>query len=326
MQVDVEADADAGADAADVEFSDVQVADVRVTGVKSAAAQVVVADGEAAGVLNVESDSDSSGSSSASSVGRRSRSRSRQRNKQVGAVAATALLTAQEPLDLEEAERIVEHVLTMPTSFAARLQNEGGAVAIMVEMGVTIDISPQEADPNQSVLRISGTAHAVGRATSEVQLLYDSDAKEARRAKDAVQTMAQVEVPGEEVNVVLGRNSALVAELRARCGGVMIALQPSERPGGPLTVFIGPGPACQVAKAEKELRESLLDAEVEAAAADEDAEEAAAEGEAGRPTEAPGAAASGSELEAQAADAADPPTGAAVAAGVASVAEASVAA
>lgn len=275
MQVDLEA-----VDTEDVEFADAETGDVKVTGVKVARVRSAKAavDRETS-VVDIGSDSDSSSSSSDT---RRSRSRS-VRNKRTGAAAATALLTSHDPLDIDEAERVIVRELVLPTRFAAQLQCEGGAVAIMVEMGVDISVLPREADPNESALLISGTRHSVGRAAAELGLQHaaflkgeEAEAQAREKAKDCAQVIASVELPSEHAILVLNSNGALVRELRAKCGGLMIALQPSEKPGGPLTVFIGPGDRAQVAKAEQELHDHLLDAECEEAAAEDELEEEAA--------------------------------------------------
>eukprot|EP00913_Durusdinium_trenchii_P027103 g25434.t1 len=77
-------------------------------------------------VTLVESDSDSSSSGS---------QRSRSKRLASGAAAATALLSAAQPLDVDEAERVMSRVLCLPTAFVGPLQHEGGLVEVMADAG-----------------------------------------------------------------------------------------------------------------------------------------------------------------------------------------------
>lgn len=58
---------------------------------------------------------------------------SAQRRQCHGAAAATALLTATKPLDVDEATQVIQRQVSFPTSFAGPLQHEGGLVQIMAE-------------------------------------------------------------------------------------------------------------------------------------------------------------------------------------------------
>mmetsp|Transcript_122965 Transcript_122965/g.244669 ORF Transcript_122965/g.244669 Transcript_122965/m.244669 type:complete len:375 (-) Transcript_122965:45-1169(-) len=211
-------------------------------------------------VVDINSDEESSPSSDSGSS---SRSRSRQRNKSVGAAAATALLSAAEPLELDAADRDAERELTLATSFAARLQHEGGLVAIMVDTGSQISIMPLEADPSKSVLRICGGAHAVGRATASVEVAHE----QYQRALSSGPVLGRVEVPAAYLGPVIGANGEGLLEVREKCAGIMIALMPAEQPGGPTVAVLGPGDAVQVSNAERELRSRLLLAEAAVEAA-----------------------------------------------------------
>lgn len=250
----------------------------------------------AAAVFCVESDSESSSSSG--------RSRSRERKQQVGAAAATALLTSTQPLDIDEAERLIEQELAMPTSFAVRLQHEGGAVALMAEHGVNMTIKPRDDMPEESIISIAGTALAVGRTLSALELEYTKEQQAKALAAEMEEIMAQVAIPSEHMSATIGANGSALAEVRARCGGLMIALQPSETPGGPFTAHIGPGQRRHVVKAEKELRERLLEAELaKAAAADVELKEPQGTTEAAKEVaEAPEASAASEAAESMNAD------------------------
>lgn len=261
---------------ADVEVTDADIGVVRVTGKSASNGKhgsgaagdcSEVADLERkraakADVVEIASDSGSSSSDSESS----SRSRSRQRSKCVGAAAATALMTSVQPLDVDEPERAVERELVLPTGFVVPLQHEGGLVAIMVETGAQICVLPRNEDPNESVVRLSGSEHAVGRAVSSLELAHSTH-KQAEAAASAAPVLAQVEIPAQHLNAVVGPNGQGIAEVRSKCAGIMIAVQPSEQPGGPVTAFIGPSDKEQVVRAEREIRERLLLAEAAASAA-----------------------------------------------------------
>lgn len=203
----------------------------------------------------IDSGSDSSGSSSSSS----SRSRSRRRNLCAGAVVATAMFTAEKPLDIDEADQLIEQELELPTAFAARHQHEGGMVAIMAETGAFISVSPKVADAQTSVLRVAGTAHAVGRAVSQLQLVHREHDLGA-----GGEEIVQVEVPADRLGAVVGPNQAGIAEIRAKCGGVMIAMMPPEQPGASLTAYVGPGRKALVEQAAEELRQRIMSDEAAA--------------------------------------------------------------
>mmetsp|Transcript_160578 Transcript_160578/g.283134 ORF Transcript_160578/g.283134 Transcript_160578/m.283134 type:complete len:393 (-) Transcript_160578:12-1190(-) len=218
--------------------------------------------------VNIDSDSDEGSSSSSS---RRSRSRSRDRgNKSLGAAAATALLTAAAPLDVDECARIVERTLALPTSFAMPLHHEGGTVAIMAETGTVISVSPK--DSQDSTVHVSGVADAVGKALWQLQELHETHVKEATAAAAAAEAaaklehMEQLEIPSRHMSAVVGPNGASIADVRAKCGGIMIAIQPPSEPGGPLMAVIGPGERTNVLLARRELRKRLEAAEPAAAA------------------------------------------------------------
>jgi len=247
-------------------------------GVPAAASSVEVVDD----IVNINSDEDSSASSDSGSS---SRSRSQRRNKSVGAAAATALLSAAEPLELDTAGVDVQRELILPTSFAAGLQHKGDLVAIMVETGSQISILPLEADPSKSVVRISGGAHAVGRATASVEVAHEDH----KRALSAGPVLGRLEVPSAYLGPVVGANGEGLLEVREKCGGIMIALMPAEQPGGPTVAVLGPGDAVQVSNAERELRSRLLLAEAAAEASAHGIVQAVANGSAKDPADvAPG--------------------------------------
>jgi len=104
----------------------------------------------------------------------------------------------------------------------------------------------------------------VGRAVSSLELAH-AGYRSAEAATPA-QRLAQVEVPAECLSAVVGPGGEAIAEVRALCGGIMIALQPSEKSGGPMTAFIGPSDPEQVARAERAIRERMLLAEAAAEA------------------------------------------------------------
>lgn len=131
-----------------------------------------------AGAAVTQIDLGSESSSSSSSIGHKNR-----RNNTVGAAAATALLSSQAPLDIDEAERLIEKAISLPTAFAARLQHEGGMVAIMAEFSVNISVLPSELDAEESIVSISGTGQAIGHASSHVELLFDTFKEEQQEAK-----------------------------------------------------------------------------------------------------------------------------------------------
>eukprot|EP00747_Dinoflagellata_sp_TGD_P022812 gnl/TRDRNA2_/TRDRNA2_129342_c2_seq1.p1 gnl/TRDRNA2_/TRDRNA2_129342_c2~~gnl/TRDRNA2_/TRDRNA2_129342_c2_seq1.p1 ORF type:complete len:478 (+),score=118.33 gnl/TRDRNA2_/TRDRNA2_129342_c2_seq1:66-1436(+) len=314
---------------------DVTNVDLEVTGVKrttpssTAAATGVkrqrkVVDLAEDDVVAIESGNESSGSSSSSSSSGRSRIRSR--NQTFGAAAATALLSASQAVDVDESERVIERQLALPVGSATRLQQVGEFISVMADTGSVINVAAHVDNPKESMLHISGTEIAVGRAVSQLEMLYIGhlqsvlrpgaavlirglqsnpqlngtegccerwDEKAQRwvvRIETAEQTrhmslkvmnldalestpqapqpeatveapchnvMAQVEVPAELMSAVVGPNGSALVELRNACGGIMIAMQPSEQPGGPLTAFVGPGPKEHVELAERTLRKRL---------------------------------------------------------------------
>jgi len=223
-------------------------------------------------VVNIDSESESGSTSSGDTS--RSRSRSRDRaNKRLGAAAATALVTATIPFDVEECDRIVERELALPTAFAMQLQHEGGLVAVMADTGTVVGVTPK--DSQQSVLSISGYADTVSRAIRHLEELYAAHVESERAAASAAAERAEteniewLEIPVEYLSAVVGPNGSGIAEVRERCSGIMVALQPSTEPGGPMTAFIGPGCHESVLLAKHELRQRMQFSETsEGAAAD----------------------------------------------------------
>jgi hypothetical protein len=204
--------------------------------------------------VDVDSASESSSSSSS-----RSRSRSRA-NKRLGAAAAAALVTASAPLDVDECEKIVERQLTLSTAFARQLQtNDVSLVAIMAETGSVIDISTQVQDSEQSSVKISGTISAVGRAAWQLEQLQaaheEEDLAATKRAER--ECLEQLEIPSQHLNAIVGPNNVAIAEIRGRCDGIMIAMQPPSSPGDPVIAFIGPGLREHVLHAKKDLQSRL---------------------------------------------------------------------
>mmetsp|Transcript_27339 Transcript_27339/g.63745 ORF Transcript_27339/g.63745 Transcript_27339/m.63745 type:complete len:320 (+) Transcript_27339:98-1057(+) len=208
------------------------------------------ASGSGAAVVDIESDSGSS-SSSSSGIERR--------NKRVGAAAATALLTSQKPLDIEEAEQLHTRELEFPTSFAARFHHEGGLVAIMVESGTDINLRPSISDQEKSVLHITGTDHGVGRAASQIQLAFETHVAAQELAADDGKEdhLVQLEVPSSQAGRLMKNGGALIAKVRESHSGVMIAVQPPTEPGGPALAVIGPGRLPAVKKASAALKVKL---------------------------------------------------------------------
>eukprot|EP00931_Biecheleriopsis_adriatica_P052789 TRINITY_DN30780_c0_g1_i1.p1 TRINITY_DN30780_c0_g1~~TRINITY_DN30780_c0_g1_i1.p1 ORF type:complete len:391 (+),score=115.33 TRINITY_DN30780_c0_g1_i1:61-1173(+) len=202
-----------------------------------------------ADITLVESGSESSSSGSSS------RSRSQRRNKCVGAAAAAALMTAQAPLDVDEADRLIDQQIKLPTKFAARLQHEGGFVAIMADLQVNISVTPSDDGMQDSVVSVSGTDIAVGRAVEQIEGQFRSFSEEQKQTEAAAarQHMAKVEIPSQFLSAAVGPNGGDLPKVREKHGGIMIALMPPQEAGGPLTVHIGPGMRQQVEGAESEL-------------------------------------------------------------------------
>eukprot|EP00929_Paragymnodinium_shiwhaense_P084526 TRINITY_DN45196_c0_g1_i1.p1 TRINITY_DN45196_c0_g1~~TRINITY_DN45196_c0_g1_i1.p1 ORF type:complete len:459 (-),score=98.07 TRINITY_DN45196_c0_g1_i1:140-1516(-) len=248
---------------------------VAVTGVRKAPADPEAPKLEKCKLASVEVKSDSEdSSSSSSSSGSRTRRLSRQ--ERLGAAAAAAVLSAAAPLDVDEAEKVTHTQITVPSKFAMRLQHEGGLIALMAETNTVIEVSPSAGDASKSVARISGKPEQAGRATVRLQEMCkdeaDNDVAQVeavkRRKREIEAALAsgcdiseELEVPSAHFQAVLGaggRNS--LSAVRERCGGVMIVVQPSMVPGGPLLAMIGPGKAQHVLRAKEELSNRLTEA------------------------------------------------------------------
>jgi len=217
----------------------------------------------AKGAMVIDSGSESSSSSSSSDDRSRSRGRRvRTAQERLGAAAGAAILTAAAPLDVDECDAIVERELSMPTDLAMELQHEGGLVAIMAETSTVIAAWPLP-DTGRSVLRISGNGGGVGRAAWQLEQLREEHrsrqeaAAQVAEERDANERLEQLEIPPERMSAVVGPNGAHLAQIREKCGGIMIALQPSADPRGPLTAFIGPGRRASVLLAKRELQRRL---------------------------------------------------------------------
>jgi len=221
-----------------------------------------------AACLLVESDSDSGSSDSSSS---RSRSRGRRGSSQrgLGAAAGAALVTAVQPLDIDEAERVVERVLVLPTEDAMQLQHDGSIVAIMADTGAVVDVAPSE-DLSRSRLRVAGTAAAAGKAAWELEQLHKAlvEKRIAAEADAFMADMSRIEefqIPVQHVSAVVGNNGCDLAAIRGRCGGIMIALRPPSESGGAMVACLGPGDLEHVESALRELTERLRRAREEEA-------------------------------------------------------------
>ncbi|CAK9073705.1 unnamed protein product [Durusdinium trenchii] len=203
-------------------------------------------------VTLVESDSDSSSSGS---------QRSRSKRLASGAAAATALLSAAQPLDVDEAERVMSRVLCLPTAFVGPLQHEGGLVEVMADCMVNISVQPVDMKPKDTEIKISGTEHAVGRAVSQIELHFEPFAEAERKAKAEAESghMEEVSIPEPLLCAALGPNGRDLPKVREPCGNVMIALMPPK--SGELLALIGPGTQEQVQSAKKELLRRIAVAE-----------------------------------------------------------------
>eukprot|EP00434_Breviolum_minutum_P038408 symbB.v1.2.034068.t1/scaffold4254.1/size42344/2 len=199
-------------------------------------------------VTLVESDSESSSAGS-----------SAQRRQCHGAAAATALLTATKPLDVDEATQVIQRQVSFPTSFAGPLQHEGGLVQIMAECDVNISVQPGDS-VDATAISISGTEHAVGRAVAQIELQFKAFAEAERKAKEEAESnhMDQVKIPEQLLCGAVGPNGRDLPQVREKCG-VMIALMPPE--SGNLTAHIGPGREEQVQFAKAELLQRISAAE-----------------------------------------------------------------
>merc|ERR1712066_9300 len=69
--------------------------------------------------------------------------------------------------------------------------------------------------------------------------------------------LGQIEIPAEHLNAVVGVNESAIADIRKKCGGIMIAMMPAEKPGAPLIAYVGPGPRKHVDLAEQIIRQRL---------------------------------------------------------------------
>ncbi|CAJ1442287.1 unnamed protein product [Effrenium voratum] len=182
-----------------------------------------------------------------------SRSRSRSQRRHGGAAAAAALLSAQAPLDVDEAERLIQRVLSFPTRFAGSLQHEGGLVAVMAECDVNISVQPESDSLQNTAIHIAGTAHSVGRAVSQIELQFEAFAEAERKAKAEADSghMEETQIPQNVLSAALGPNGADLPKVRQKFGGIMIALMPPK--DGVFTAMIGPGTEEQVQQAKADL-------------------------------------------------------------------------
>lgn len=208
----------------------------------------ILATNATAPVVAIDSGSDGGSSSSSSS-----RSRSRSRNKHLGAAAGAALLTAAAPLDVDECEKVVDQEINFPTPFAMQLQHAGNMVAVMAETGTVIGVSPLET--GNCILRISGTSASVKQASWQLEQLHARHIEEERIAlrEAEANVIENLEFPSDFLNALVGPNGAALVELRERCGGIMIAMQPPTCEGAPMTAFIGPGERANVDRAKEDL-------------------------------------------------------------------------
>merc|ERR1712146_540424 len=104
-----------------------------------------------------------------------------------------------------------------------QLQVEGTTVAIMSETGAVIGVSPKES--MQSSLSVSGNSAAVARAVWQLKELHANN-KQEDAAADPSEVIEQLDIPGKHFNPIMGA----VAEIRDRCGGIMIAMKPPDEP------------------------------------------------------------------------------------------------
>eukprot|EP00927_Polykrikos_kofoidii_P038483 TRINITY_DN32840_c0_g1_i1.p1 TRINITY_DN32840_c0_g1~~TRINITY_DN32840_c0_g1_i1.p1 ORF type:complete len:469 (+),score=68.44 TRINITY_DN32840_c0_g1_i1:114-1409(+) len=214
---------------------------------------------------SVDSGDDSSSSSS-------SRSRSRQRVAAVqrsgGAAAGAAIVSATAPLDVDEADRVEEREMFFPTTEAMHLEQEGCLITVMVESGACISMRPlppgsDAEDGNTSVIRFTGSTAAVTRAASEIVRMHrdlvqthaETARSEAATAENSV--LQQLNIPANLMSAIVGSDGSALGDIRMRCGGIMIALHPSEDLADQLTALIGPGPRESVFQAKRELQERL---------------------------------------------------------------------
>jgi len=203
----------------------------------------------------VESDDDGAVSSSSSSS---TTSRSRRGQKRLGAAAAAALVTASEPLDVDEADRVVKRQIELPTALALQLQHEGDLMAIMAETAANIRV--EQLDAKNSVLSISGASSSVGRAAWQVQQLQASHEQkdgDAGGEKGAEPGFASFKFPHQCVSAVVGHDGRDLPAIRKICGDIMIALSPPSSSEEPWTACIGPGDASNLQKAVAELTRRL---------------------------------------------------------------------
>merc|ERR1712216_793374 len=146
-----------------------------------------------------------------------------------------------------------EQELTLPTAFAMQFQHGGDIVAIMAETGTVIGVSPLET--GNSTLSISGKSAAVKQASWQVEQLNAAHMEEERVASRLVEApvLEYFEFPRELMNEIVGPNGSAIVELRERCGGIMIAMQPPTCEHGSMTAVIGPGRKADANSAKEEL-------------------------------------------------------------------------
>merc|ERR1712048_419057 len=112
----------------------------------------------------------------------------------------------------------------------------------MAETGAVIAAWPHPNDTLKSMLRISGTSTSVGRASWQLEQLHKEHIeREAMATKPVTEhvtqaIMEQIEIPAMHMSAVT--NASFLADVRDKCGGIMIALQPSLESGGPLLACI----------------------------------------------------------------------------------------
>lgn len=237
--------------------------DVAIVGEAVDLMKVAVVAGDAPAV-DVGSGSESTSCSSSSGSGSRARyARAAARLQQrAGAAAAAAVLSAAAPLDVDEDDRVCEREVVLPTDFALRLQHEGDLVALMADTGTVISARPGTAGSTTG-LHIAGRTTGTARAAWQLEQLHrDHVAQEELSTKMAAEEavtarLEQLEIPSALMSRIMGANGKGLEEVREKCGGIMIALQPPSVSGGPLIAFIGPGQREYVLLAKRELTRRL---------------------------------------------------------------------
>jgi len=115
----------------------------------------------------------------------------------------------------------------------------------MAETGTDISVIP--ASGGESRIRVCGTIDGVGKAAWQLKELH----KEQQEKKAFKSVHALI----EELHILSRVTSSRLADIRQRCGSVMIAMTPSS--GGAMTAYIGPGEREYVFLAKRELNKCL---------------------------------------------------------------------